>query len=443
MKKILLPLLIVCFQTSIAQQPDRLFSPEELKADADYYFKMLYSNHPDPYYYYPLSEFEDKKNEIYAQLDRPMTKEQFAWIIGEVNSLVDIHSAVSFLGAQDIELEKMSLFPIVRIREDKLFLADNLNGDITEINGIAVSDILSDCRKYFNWKLPYEPNIRLLESWLNVFFFYKYKFTAPYQIKLRNSKSIQTIKGISLDEILQRDGLFSNIRGMKKKDLYNDSLKVYSYIIYPKSSAAILYIPTFSEKRGDEFQKTLQEFTEKVNDLCIKYIFYDLSNNNGGTDIGEEKALDIVKHDTIYLKLNRIDRVDGFNEKYNVNAIMLLPNFGCNIPPYRKLFVFQGLITLSAADNFCRIIADNKLGILVGDNTGEPTTAFTNTSSYRMPNTQIVFLCATKWVDYSDYFHSETLHPDIYWDINHNREFTEKELNEIIQYDKEHTQIQK
>jgi len=446
MKRILLPLLI-CFQLSFAQgQADKLFTPEELKADADYYFKTLYSNHPDPYYYYSLTEFEDKKDKIYAQLNKPLTREQFANTIGEINSYVDGHSSIhiyylSFgnVVKNDLLLGKINLFPIVKIKDDKLFLADDLKNNITEINGIMVSEILSDCRKYFNWKLPDKPNDCWIESWLPFLFHYKYKFTPPYQVKFRNSNKIKTIEKISLDEFLQQvfGGPVVDARGIRKNNV--DSMGVYSYRIYPACSAAVFYINTFNNRYKDKFDNTLKKFITEVNNSSIKYIFYDLSKNDGG-QCGGYDALDIIKHDTVYFKRTEIERHDGFNKKSNINDIVLTPNFDKNIPSDRKLFVFQTSSTKSRGDYFCRIVAENKLGVLVGEDTGEPTVAFSWCLFYTMPNSKIDFSIATTLIDFSHYFNSETLKPDIYWDIHNSREFTEKELNDIINYYKKNVQ---
>lgn len=73
------------------------------------------------------------------------------------------------------------------------------------------------------------------------------------------------------------------------------------------------------------------------------------------------------------------------------------------------------------------------MGTLVGQNSGEPTIAFTRNYSYTMPHSKIQFSVATTLFDFSDYFKHETLHPDVYWDVNHTREFTELELIEIIE----------
>mgnify|MGYP005933030453 FL=1 len=153
MKSILILILLLCLPHIHAQE-DQLLTPEQLKEDADYYFKTLYTNHPNPYYYYSLKEFEDKKNDIYAQLNKPLTHEQFAWVIGEINSYVDAHSKIyiylqTFWRKQIDDDEKV--FPVIKIRNDKVYLKES-NAQINEINGIRTDTIIHEFKKYFNWK---------------------------------------------------------------------------------------------------------------------------------------------------------------------------------------------------------------------------------------------------------------------------------------------------
>jgi hypothetical protein len=121
-------LLFILSGTIVAQDKNRLFSPEELKADVDYYYETLYSKHPNPYHYYSLSEFEDVKNRVYERLNKPLTKEQFSRIILELNSCVDRHSQIharNYLTQADIDsINKLKLFPRVKIKDGKVFFRD-------------------------------------------------------------------------------------------------------------------------------------------------------------------------------------------------------------------------------------------------------------------------------------------------------------------------------
>ncbi len=167
MRNTIFLLLLLCVTRTFAQK-DSLLTPGQLKADVDFYFKTLHANHPNPYYYYSLNEFEDKKNSIYARLNEPLTHEQFAWIIGEINSCVDMHTLIRIYFSTHwrrnyFREKNIRFFPNVKFEKEKVYLKKN-NREIAEINGIKIDKIVDDLKKYFNWKLPYERNIYSLEA---------------------------------------------------------------------------------------------------------------------------------------------------------------------------------------------------------------------------------------------------------------------------------------
>jgi hypothetical protein len=435
-KLIILFFLLIDSLGILIAQEDKLLSPAAMKADADFYFESLYREHPNPYYYCSLEEFENKKDNIYSQLDKPLTRAQFLWIMGEITSCVDKHSWIHFYGIQRWEKKDTDnlqlFFPPVKLIKGKLFLADNIKNEIIEINGLAVDSILSTCKKYFNWKLPLSSNIAFVEAWITGRLLHEYNIAVPYEVKFNNLNKPQIINGISLKETLTEHYASKNIRGCLD-NIVDWPYQSHYYKIYPSHSIAIFYINTFAEQFKDNFNDTLTKFMNKINSQHIKYVFYDLSKNQGGTNIGQFNAFDVVKHDTIYYRLTEINRNNSINRKYKVNDILLKPNYGDDIiPNERQLFVIQGNMTESGAAYFCRVFAHNKLGVLVGQDAGEPTKAFSVAHTYTMPNSKFNFPIAETFVDFSDYFEGETLKPDIYWDVHHNREFTENDLWGII-----------
>lgn len=427
MKSTIILILLLCITKAFAQN-EQLLTPDQLKEDADFYFETIYKNHPNPYYFYSLNEFEDKKNEIYTQLNKSLTNEQFAWIIGKMNSCLDMHSMIRIRTHWRKNYSPdISMFPNIRFKEGRIYSKKN-NREIKEINGIKIDTIIQDIKKYFNWKLPYEINAYSLENSFSNILMYKCNIKAPFTVKFQNSDNIHNIKGYTIEEYLMKSS--SGFRG--------DTLG-YNYKIYPSSSIAIFNISNFEIDRRDSFLKNLTNFSKAIDSLNIQNVFYDLTMNGGG-DVNvfyKEgiEALNIIEHDSIFLKLKKIERCNQFNQKYKVKKLLSCPNKVSNtIPKERKLFIFQGPNTRSGGDYFCRIVAENKLGILVGQNTGEPSVAFSSSSLYIMPNSKIKFSEATTLWDYSDYFKEETLHPDIYWDVNRNGEFTEQELIDIINH---------
>lgn len=429
MKSTFTLILLLYWMNSFAQI-NNILTPEQLKADADFYFETIYTNHPNPYYFYSLNEFEDKKNEIYTQLNKSLTNEQFAWIIGKINSCLDMHSIIQIYFSTHWRRnyftdKNVSIFPNIRFKKGSIYLKKN-SSEIKEINGIKTDTIIQDIKNYFNWKLPYEINAYSLENCFSTFLMYKYNLEAPFTVKFQNSDNTHKIKGYTIKEYIMESSI-----GFREETLG------YNYKIYPSSSIAIFNITNFEINSRDSFIKKLNDFSRTIDSLNIQNIFYDLTMNGGGDSnvLFKEgiEALNIIKHDSIFLKLNKIERCNQFNQKYKVKKLLSCPNKASNtIPKERKLFILQGSNTKSAGDYFCRIVTENRLGILVGQNTGEPSIAFSSASLYTMPNSKIKFTVATTLWDYSDYFKEETLHPDVYWDVDHSREFSEEELISII-----------
>jgi len=472
--KTLFPLILFSFLLGTATAQTKLYKPKELKEDADQYFTFLSSTHPDQYYFCSANEFNKIKNNIYSELNKPLSKTDFILTMAQINSCIDAHSTIpvdsvlaemllksitkkmkeaafpflrdsidaisfqnftigsfnEFLKERNINADSIMnsiyLLPIVEIRENELFfLGDSIN-NIIEINGILTKTMLSEANKYINLKLNPKSNSYLLNQYINAIIIGKYNINSPFRIKFGSNKREETMKGITLTEWRNE---FPSIALASISEYYNP---LYTYEIYPANSVAIFHIQTFVIKYREDFLNQIEKFKKEVNKEGIKYIFYDLSMNVGGNHYGVE-ALDIIKHDTVYLKYTKTSRIDAGIKNKRIKEIVLLPNpDNNNIPDDRILFVLQSAITASGADYFCRIVAENKLGILVGEPTGELTKTFSYSKEFTMPNTGIHYNMATTLVDYSDFFESLTTPPDIYWDLKNIKEFTEQELLNII-----------
>ena len=430
--RFILLVLLISNGMKVFSQDDLNITPLQMKEDVDFYFKILHENHPNPYYYYSSMEFESMKNNIYSRIKKPLSYDQFAWIIGEINAYVDGHSLLDFYQCMDKRnlfngLNKNNrVFPNIRIRNDRVFLKES-NLEVKEINGINVTQLIQEESKYFNWHLPYELNIHKMEEFFALFIDSKYDITSPFKVKLSGKNEIENIEGYTIEHYLRNSA--NGIRGWTIEHQY-------PYRIYPFSSVAIFCMSNFLIQNKTLLTKDLSDFIKAVNDYKIENVFYDLTKNEGGNfDVfySAIKALDVINHGTItwrYSKLLKNKEKKGCQ----IKEVVLNSNFNPNIPKGRKLFVLQGINTLSTGDYFCRIVAENKLGVLVGQNTGEPSIGFSCIQrNYVTPHSRIPFTVATALLDFSKYFSTETLCPDIYWDVNHNYEFTEKELVKIVE----------
>jgi hypothetical protein len=476
MKKISCLLFIVLSTATVAQT--KLYTPKELKQAADYYFSTLLWEHPDPYYFCSSCKFNKLKKSIYRDLNKPLTKNEFLLTMARINSCLDTHSTVPvdiamieiilkaltdkikdaafsllkdsidtvsfdnftmdslnmFFKERNIDKDSItnSLFvlPPVETRKNGLFfLGDSIN-KIIEMNGISTNSMVSEAKKYINRKLNPEVNSYIINQYVNVMIAGKYNINPPFRIKFENSSRKDTVNGITLTEWKNK------LSGVVIASLLRYNETPYSYEVYPANSIAVFHIQTFDIKHREDFLKQLEKFKKEVNKQAIKYIFYDLTLNGGGNHLGIE-ALDIVKHDTVYFRYTATKRIRSAGvQKEKINRAVLCPNgHDSNIPDNRILFVLQSALTASGADYFCRIVSENKLGILVGKPTCELTKTFSYaTKDFTMPHIGVDFHVASTFVDYSDFFKSLTTSPDINWNLKNIKEFTEQELINIINY---------
>ncbi|MDR2086581.1 MAG: S41 family peptidase [Dysgonamonadaceae bacterium] len=322
--------------------------------------------------------------------------------------------------------DNRNVFPLVNIENESIyFKKDNKKREIEMIDNLSTNKILSFFQSYFNDQLSKERNRFTMEGmfscWLEMFG----NIRAPFVVKYKGSKKEEIIRGIDIDDYIHDSGTAHTV------NLNGPSDAVY-YAVYPSSSTAILTVNSFSQKWLEKISQEVTAFMDSINKSDIKYLFLDLSLNGGGKRCFD--LLDIVPHDTIYESYKAFNKKDPVLKEYR--DIVRLPNRNQGVID-RQLFVIQGNNTRSGADYFCRIIKQNNMGVLVGQNTGEPTVDFTFVDFYKTPHTRIEFSVATAYRDYSDSCPDETLHPDMYWDVNyrwsrHSDIFSEKELQSIV-----------
>lgn len=468
-------IFLTLLNTTTAQT--KLYDSKELKEDADYYFSTLSWVHPNPYYFCSTYKFNQLKNKIYSELNKPLSKTDFILTMAQINSCLDTHSIVpldvamaeiitksltdkikeatfTFLRdsidnisfPQNFTIDSLSVFfkekninkdsilnskvflPVVVARKKELFFLEDSVHAILAINGILTKTMLSEAKKYFNGKLSQESNLRSINQYINVMVLEKNNINPPFRIRFAKTNREEIIKGITLSEWLKE---FSSSALASFLNYYTPP---YTYEIYPANSIAIFHIQTFDGKLREAFLRQLEEFKKEANRQAIKYIFYDMTLNGGGHHYGDE-AVDIIKHDKVYFKYTKTTRIHGagvIKERQNRRSVSSPNQDDNNIPNDRILFVLQSALTASSADYFCRIIAENKLGVLVGEPTGELSKTFSVANEYTMPHTAINFRVATVLMDFSDYFKSLTTPPDIYWNVKDIKEFTEQELLNII-----------
>jgi hypothetical protein len=414
------------------------YSPEQLQADADYFFKTIFERHPNIYRYCGMEEFEKKKRAIYEQLKSPKTQKQFTYLLNTMNPCMDKHThAEPFLmlcrniGIQELEQCGESIFPEVIFCNDEIRLKKSQE-KILFVNGLDVIDVIAaiqDISFYADLlDKTYLPQV--IEIFFPLLLPFLFDVHPPFTVEclLENKQIKKEIQGIALNDF----HFYNKYLNYKKRMLQPP----VDYKTYPSSSVAILSLHNFALEQLEEanFDKKMSDLYDYIQEFNIKNLFIDVRRNSGGNPGAVYWVFDYFQHDTIYTGYARIFRKPAslnIYQPYSKEIIRLPQSKGIHRDV--NLFVLQNSQTASAGDLFCRLISQNNLGVLVGQNTGTFTKDFVMSHTKFLPNSNIIFNFATEFWDFSHDFNGETLNPDIYWDVSYN-ELTEKELLNIVNH---------
>jgi hypothetical protein len=436
------------------------YPPKQVRADAGTFFSVVERMHINPYYNVGIEAFDRKIAQIYSQLNTPLTKDEFHKLMCTINSSLDCHTQIVNPGLQEENVfQRLKdsgelVFPDIVFKNGEVFTRiDNKEVALKSINEVEVATLVSNIIELF----PHYPKAWLdyhIERYFSYYINSYFDIHSPYSVeyKLENLIKKEDIEGLRCEESESYSFLDSLI-GAHKAPI--------QYKIYPESSTAILYINSFTkqsiayntmaENKLDSFSdyiklwkfddlfiadimdKKLNNLADSLKRLKIENLFIDVSKNIGGDLILLYHAFEFFQHDTLFFDYDRTTRDSLLVKKHTPNhrETVSLPKdneklFG------GKIFVLQGTLTNSAGDFFCRIIRQNKLGILIGRNTSQFTKAYGPAHSFRLPYTQLPVYCAFTLWDFSKSCKTETTEPDMQWDTDNTIEFSESELNAIL-----------
>ncbi len=430
-----------------------LFSPEELEEDADYFFEFLNERHPDPYYYCGMEEFELKKSLLYKQFDHPMTKMQFIEAMSTMNSCLDSHTNSNFdlLGlymSREVERlqngEQLMIIPLfLKIKDGYLYTPsiDSSDVKLLFINKVDTREIVNKLKSlmenqsvsFINYAVA-----TIAPALLKPLF----DIEPPYMVEYMKDgkKENKKLENISLPKPTEKEEGEGEGEGEKAKE--EKQSPIY-YKVYPQSSTAILYLRTFEETiaKAENLEAKMKMFSDSLRLHKIKNLFIDVSKNGGGQYTTTYQIFDYLKHDTVFVKCSKVDKLSEGGNEYTPYSkeVIRLPRSDKTFH-YENLFVLQGTVTYSCGDLFCRIIAQNNLGTLIGSSTSTFTKDFGNIWGNEppvLPNTKIEIRCPSSFWDFSADFDTETLEPDMYWQTDYKMEFSEEELVDMIKQVKE------
>lgn len=421
---------LVCLIT-LGQGFDNSFQkypPSLMKEDLDFIFKKYGEVHPEFYKEVSKEVVDRRLQALKSQIDKPLNRIDFMNLFAPVlfNIVKDGHN---YVNGPNEEMEMYIknggvLFPVpIIMRENKIFINSEksqipYNSEVLTINGVTSKAIISKILAGYNAES--EDFAQALNSpWFSSSYWYSYGNYQSYAVEFKPTGSAAP------KNIILKGSLPGEIDSLRKVDKQDN----YSYYEIPEVKTAVIQFNLCEDL--DNFRPFCDRVFKELREKGVENLVIDIRNNPGGTTrlgeilyeyitekpisqfekietkITKEKKRDFIQSNKlykkwfkwynylyypIYVRTNR-ERKEVLTAK---NGTMLIKDFKPEVPKSNKL-LFKGNVylltsrkTYSAAAILAATFKYYKLGTIVGEETGEPTTFTANTVEIALPNTKLV-----------------------------------------------------
>ncbi len=422
LKSIILGLLFL-ISTHLLAQNDSIYQPNDMIADFNYMHKHLHLNHPGVYRYTSKQTWDSIYKITLNSLKEPLPYVKYRLVLRSYLNYVKCGHTQVIPSKKSLKLynkRKHKSIPFkVIIANDKIFVSENLSNDsdlvkgteITAINGINVSNIISDIYHIQNADAG-------LNSMKN---FYGASQFATYYNALYGEDSVFKISYIKLNgdtqtAVISERSIDKNKKNILKvksnRNLFNQTFAQFR-ICEGDTQTAILKIKGFQLNNGTKFYSRA---FEKIKSQDIKYLILDLRGNGGGSIVEAAELISYLSKDTFSYGFCRGTQgltyknhakqksmyyfsrilIDLFGNKREENN-QFYYHFGYDKKSLKKDKHFNGVIfclidngTFSAASFVAAYVKHKSDGIIIGQETAgtESGCYAVNTPFLELPNTK-------------------------------------------------------
>jgi len=439
MKKTACSLIIFLFAIyshGQAPQPDKKYSPQQLKLDLSFLIQQLFDAHANPYTELSKAQYEALFDSISSKITDSADVCTFYKLIKPTFAyLSDEHSAISIDTPQfnsTYKNEPVFLpFTLIQLRGvyvvDKVLTANTgLNkGDvIMEVDHQPIATVVKKCALYTTGF----PGQRVATALARFGYLYSWANAGTkHQFVIRTSKNNITVAGTDLKIWL--------------------SYLNPATIIVPASAPMISYTRfnnagyincssflTHNDKEFDSLQKRIDTIFRQVKADGIKTLFIDVSKNSGGNSSVGDVLINYIyakpylsyqcnwRRSDEYLKLIKSWGINNYAYIQQPVGSVLHYDAEQITPPADnpdrfsgKVYVIIGDGTFSSAMMFATIIKDDHIATLIGQTpqNGHPD-HFGELYNAELPNTKLKFRFGVKeWIRPAGKLSDNYLRPDV------------------------------
>ena len=449
---------------------NRMYSPEELKADLNYLIQMIEDVHPEPYIYTPESIIYEEKDRIEAELNTGMSRINFFLkVVPLVTCLNEGHTSI-YPPYEEYYHYRSSgglLFPFdVKFRGfDAIITADYSQdssivsgSQLLSINDIPMKDIIEELLRQVSGE-KIQNRLGALEERFRHRLWLAYRFESEFLItylsREEGRRFSRVVSGVTYETILQKQ--------KRKSDDERDAHYIYHSL--PDEKIGIIDLRQFVDlpKFKSFLENSFSQFqTEGNTDLII-----DLRENGGGFSDLVDPLLSYITDQPVIDGLNMQIKVSRQLKDYYQSTlrwyVKWLPIQYLH-PTWRKIWKtpegglvqiyspperprenplrFQGHVylligpkTYSTAQGVAAMVKDYKLGTLLGEETGGIASSFGDWLPFDLPHTRLWIFASTKRIPRpSGVFNGRGVLPD--HEVKQTDEDFKKGIDSVLEFTK-------
>ncbi|MGN1148302.1 MAG: S41 family peptidase [Lachnospiraceae bacterium] len=368
---------------------DEMLSGEEAREDLVYLIEHLRERHPAW-----LDGSDDLVEAVEAQYEKEVAE------IGEEISVLEFWQAASRITAKLHDGHTyVQWYNVEEERYIDDFTQIRTYGNPVAIDGVPVEEILDAYKEIASYELD---------------FYAEYRFFGSVVIKEQGLRlcGVDTSDGVVMtfdEEGRQTEYRYefvpvTEVKGLEQSEEESDWV---SYQIDKENNVGIFTLTACDY--NEEYCSKLAEFFSEVFSENIENVVVDLRGNGGGNSRVADEFI-------TYLDVNEYQ---GWDSAVRLGWY-LLKNENVSCTNQKKEQVFNGDVylltdiwTYSSAMDFAMLIADNDLGTIVGEPSGNLPDSYGDCLSFQLPNTRL-FLSVSykKWCRIDQSKHGEPIMPD-------------------------------
>ncbi|MGA2172405.1 MAG: S41 family peptidase [Sedimentisphaerales bacterium] len=400
-----------------ANEVSAKISAEKLQEDMDYLVQTIEEVHVNPYLNVSREEFYQRYGAIRSQITKPLTRKEFYVLVGPLLHLLrDSHTRVWSISEikEDYDRHNGKYLPVdVEIKDNRLFVRHDYSKpgieygtEILSINGIESGRIIAEIVQYRNGFTNYSI-LTQAEGGCSTLLWEVFDFTGPFTVKVPDGDRV--VAGMTENELnrARQPGT------AKPKRQFYEKLD---------TGVGLLTVDSFALDEG-QFGRMLEKAFEKIEADRISDLIIDVRENSGGNSLLAAQLIGYFRdkpfkaisrfeikksprHEKLlrsFINEEQIGYVLG--DKYAQTpvggiCVQEMNEFPVGEVQHRfkgKVYVLMSHNTYSSAVEFVAAVQDNKMGVLIGEETGDPASSFGECYPFDLPNSRLLMVSATKF----------------------------------------------